>query len=457
MDVQRTAFDAVLSGEDVVLLAETGSGKTLAYALPILHRLIEARATAPPDDAAAAAGAEGGEAAAATGQPPRHAAGARRGGRPDDQVLVLVPNRDLCAQVLATFTSLLDALPAAAVAAPPAGVGLPPLRASSLHSEFETDLDADILIATPALALRSWRGPEPIRTVVLDEADALLAGSFKPAARSGYPIEMLIREVKRSAQQEALHSGRRAVPSVRRSPGSGSGREARARLRASKQFVLVGATMPNAGTRNVEVHVRRLFPLAQWHQAPRVHREMSELTQYFVKVDEASRGAALTHALRHGPQGRTLVFANTALEAEAAEEYAVRQAGRGAVGLFHGEVPQWRRAQLLSDFNAGRLSTLVCTGLAARGLDFADVDHVVQYEVATNAVEFMHRVGRSARAGKPGTATTLYPEERADLVEGLRDALAAGDPIDHLFSRKRSLALGIKKRRRRAEAGGAGG
>ena len=99
----------------------------------------------------------------------------------------------------------------------------------------------------------------------------------------------------------------------------------------------------------------------------------------------------------------------------------------------------------------GRLEALVCTGLASRGIDFVEVAHVVQYDVASNTVEFMHRVGRTARAGRAGVSTTLYTSDRSELVDGLREALAAGSPIEHLFSRKRSFKLGVKKRRRRAE------
>ena len=90
---------------------------------------------------------------------------------------------------------------------------------------------------------------------------------------------------------------------------------------------------------------------------------------------------------------------------------------------------------------------LLPQGLASRGIDFVDVAHVVQYDVAHNAVEFMHRIGRTARAGKSGVATTLYTTDRAELIEGLRDALADGKPVDHLFSRKRSFALQLKKRK----------
>mgnify|MGYP003684650693 CR=1 FL=1 len=59
----------------------------------------------------------------------------------------------------------------------------------------------------------------------------------------------------------------------------------------------------------------------------------------------------------------------------------------------------------------------MCTGLASRGIDFVDVAHVVQYEMATNAVEYMHRIGRTARAGREGTATALYDEMGVELVE----------------------------------------
>ena len=96
---------------------------------------------------------------------------------------------------------------------------------------------------------------------------------------------------------------------------------------------------------------------------------------------------------------------------------------------------------------------VVCTGLASRGIDFADVAHVVQYEVAPNAVEFMHRIGRTARAGKRGTTTCLYDESTADLAELLRDATERGEPIDSLFSRKRSLRKGIKRYGRAGPAG----
>ena len=117
-------------------------------------------------------------------------------------------------------------------------------------------------------------------------------------------------------------------------------------------------------------------------------------------------------------------------------------------------MPPEDRAEILAKYGRGELTALVSTGLASRGIDFADVAHVIQFEVATNAVEFMHRVGRTARAGKVGVSTTLYTNDRSELVEGLRNALSEGRPIEHLFSRKRSFKLKLKKERRRLREGG---
>ena len=124
------------------------------------------------------------------------------------------------------------------------------------------------------------------------------------------------------------------------------------------------------------------------------------MRQFFVQVEPAQRAAAMCHALEHGPPGRALVFANTLASAE--EAYAaVRNSPLGSQAAhFHKGVAAAERRRALDAFQSGELSVLVCTGLASRGIDFRDVAHVVQYEAATNVVEHMHRVGRTARNGK---------------------------------------------------------
>ena len=462
-EVQRAAFEMILNGEDSVLLSETGTGKTLAYTLPLVHRLIE---YVEADEQAGAAG----EAEAADERP------RGRFRTPPNQALVLVPNRDLAAQVTSVISGVVEALPADLQSA---------LRVSSLAAEVGADADATILVATPALALKLWRGPDTVRWVVMDEADALLAGSWKLTARMNYPIEQIIAQVKRAAKVEAKAS--------RTTGPRASGRAERAKaFYASRQFVVTGATMPNAGTKNMEEHVKRLLPTAQWFLASRVHKSVDTIKHFFVKIDGEARAAALQQALKHGPQGKVLIFANTFEMAEAAvrqpgsirpylwdpshpcyalpgplalpcshpevsvDRYrapqhadATIELGSDGCGMYHAGMSTAERAASLAAFERGEPSVLVCTGLASRGIDFADVAHVLQYDVATNAVEFMHRIGRTARAGKRGVATTLYTQDRAELIEGLRDALAEGKPVDHLFSRKRSFTLQRKKARKR--------
>jgi len=167
-----------------------------------------------------------------------------------------------------------------------------------------------------------------------------------------------------------------------------------------------------------------------------------------VKVDTNHRGEALRQALKHGPSGKVLIFANTLATAVSAYEDAVAEVGENACALFHKEVSPGERSEILAAYDGGDLRVLVCTGLASRGLDFRDVAHVIQYEVATNVVEFMHRIGRTARAGKKGVATTLYTEDMSHLVDGIRGAFEESTPIDKLISRKRSFKLKLKKQRR---------
>lgn len=88
---------------------------------------------------------------------------------------------------------------------------------------------------------------------------------------------------------------------------------------------------------------------------------------------------------------------------------------------------------------------LVCTDAAARGLDIQNVSHIIQAEFATSAVDFLHRVGRTARAGQPGLVTSLYTEANRALVEAVRQAKTFGQPVEGAFSRKRSFRNKLKK------------
>merc|ERR1712096_116165 len=119
------------------------------------------------------------------------------------------------------------------------------------------------------------------------------------------------------------------------------------------------------------------------------------------------RGDALVRICQDRP-GRTLVFANSASRADDAFKI-LRRAGLVAENAcaFHPSTPLVRREEALKRFSKSADGLLVCSGLGARGIDLPDVALVVEYQLAPNMIEHVHRVGRTARAGKEGRAVSL--------------------------------------------------
>jgi superfamily II DNA/RNA helicase len=141
----------------------------------------------------------------------------------------------------------------------------------------------------------------------------------------------------------------------------------------------------------------------------------------------------------------TLVFVNSAAAADALRRHLAARCPFLRVSDVHSEVPESARRARLADFAAGRVRVLVATNLAARGLDTGHVAHVVQAEFAGDAVAHLHRVGRTARAGRAGLATALVVRNQIDLVTSLIEAQAAGSGIEASFSHKRSFARKAKR------------
>eukprot|EP00667_Euglena_gracilis_P007727 EG_transcript_7807 len=430
--IQSASYAVQRAGGDAVLAGETGIGKTLAYLVPALDRLL--------------------------------ATGAGR-------TLVLHPNRDLCQQMAEVARRVLAQYPE------PHDV-----RLWSLVEDGPEDWQAKLVVGTPSAALKHW--PQlsklPVDVVVLDEADTLLAGSFKVARRNQYPIEQLLLELRRSAQARGSRPIRagpsdtpsdepptprdadeeadprdedekedEAWPEDEDQPENSSSAEspsvapAPAPLNGRTQHVFCGATVPNFGERNVSNLIQKRWPRATWVQSPNLHRPLERLEHRFVFAPDAeARRQALLRAVAHdlpaeGLPQRTLVFANSIATVNAA--HAILQDAGYAAELFHKEVEPAEREARLAQFKAGTLPILVCSGLASRGIDFPLVGHVVQYEFAGNSVEHLHRVGRTARAGAKGLGTTLYGPTEAPLVDSMERADGEGRAVEHTFSRRRSF------------------
>ncbi len=325
---------------------------------------------------------------------------------PTPAALVLTPTRELAAQV------------AGAVAAPARARGLAVAVAyggTPLREQARTASRAHVLVATPGrledLASRRLVDLAGVRILVLDEADRMLDMGFQPQ------VDRIVRRLP-SARQTMFFSA---------TLDGEVGRLARAYTRAPVRHE-VAAPAPTA-------------PGAD-------HR--------FLPVDPHGKVEALVELLA-GERGLALVFVRTK---RGADRLARRLVARGvAAEALHGDLAQPARERALARFEAGKVDTLVATDVAARGLDLDRITHVINFDPPDDDKGYVHRVGRTARAGRAGTGVTLVtPEQRGDVGRmaarlDLRGSFTEGGmevpPPRLVFSGSRGRRSMLRKPRRR--------
>jgi len=280
------------------------------------------------------------------------------------QALVLVPTRELAMQVHEQFEQL-------------RGKSIPPAALVIGGVSEGRQLDAirrgaRVLVATPG-RLEDFLGRRlvdlrNIQVLVLDEADRMLDMGFLPAIRRIVGALPKQRQTMCfSATLEASVAG--LVSDYTRNPVR----------------VALGSTLKPVDS--VELHA--------------------------FEVSSADKFDALRHLLR-SEKGRTLVFARTKRGTERLANHLVRDGFMAA--MIHGDRSQSQRNGALNGFEEGRFNVLVATDVASRGLDIQDVAHVINYDLPTLPEDFIHRVGRTGRAGATGRASTLVcPAETMDL------------------------------------------
>ena len=321
--IQAAAIPAVLQGRDVLGSAQTGSGKTLAFALPLLQQL-----------------------AGAAADPARRA-----------RVLVLVPTRELAAQVGDEFRSLAQHLGVALkVTVVFGGVSINP-QMMGLRG------GTDIVVATPGRLLdlldHNALSLAGVQTLVLDEADRLLDLGF---------AEELAR--------------------------------IRSLLPRQRQNLFFSATFPPAV--QALAHTLLQDPL-RIDVLP--ESGPPDIVQRAIAVDVARRTQLLRQLIQEHGWSRVLVFVATKHAAEIVAD-KLRKAGIDAEP-FHGELSQGKRTQVLADFKAERLTVVVATDVAARGLDITQLPVVVNYDLPRSTSDYTHRIGRTGRAGQSGLAVSF--------------------------------------------------
>ncbi|MBP9683718.1 MAG: DEAD/DEAH box helicase, partial [Rhodoferax sp.] len=134
-------------------------------------------------------------------------------------------------------------------------------------------------------------------------------------------------------------------------------------------------------------------------------QSLPDITQRAIAVDAGRRTQLLRHLIGQYHWRRVLVFVATKHAAEIVAD-KLRKA-RIYAEPFHGELSQGKRTQVLADFKASRLKVVVATDVAARGLDIAQLPVVVNYDLPRSAVDYLHRIGRTARAGESGVAVSF--------------------------------------------------
>src|SRR5699024_8852478 len=165
-----------------------------------------------------------------------------------------------------------------------------------------------------------------------------------------------------------------------------------------------------------------------------VDMDAIEQTLYHVSVDD--KPALLAGLLRRLQPERTLVFINTKREGERVHD--TLNANGFSAATLSGDVAQNKRLRLLEDFKTGKLPIMVATDVAARGLHIPDVTHVINYDLPQDPQDYVHRIGRTARAGNPGTAISLacetYVYSLPDIEDYIESKLDAVVPTDDEFA-----------------------
>jgi ATP-dependent RNA helicase RhlE len=282
------------------------------------------------------------------------------------RALILAPTRELAQQIVADLDGLarFTGLRAAAVHG---GVAMGPQEKAFRQG-------AEVIVATPGRLLDHFRSDyaalHGLEYLVLDEADRMLDMGF--------------------------------LPDIRR---------VLAHIPKPKQIFFFSATMPPP----IEALTREILRTPVNIALQRGAAPSAGVTHAVYAVSQALKAQLLVHMLAAGNIDEALVFTRTKHRADRLTKHLTR-AGISA-DRIHGNRSQAQRTRALAEFKAGKIRVLVATDIAARGIDVEALGHVVNFDVPVVPEDYVHRVGRTARAGATGEAYTLAsPEESGDIA-----------------------------------------
>jgi len=315
------------------------------------------------------------------------------------QTLVLCPTRELVQQAAAEFKKLTEYI---------SGINIAEVYGGApMDKQFAALRKARIVIGTPGRVMDHMRrgtlSLSSVSLVVLDEADEMLSMGF-------------IDDIRTILSD---------------SP-------------SNRQTVLFSATMP-----------REILELTEQFQRDPVLIEINKkqvtldnIAQQFIDVPSGRKTDALCLLLRYYAPKRAMIFCNTK---QMVDEISLTLAKRrfNAAGL-HGDMLQSQRTRVMESFKSGATQILVATDVAARGIDVNDLDYVFNYDIPNNKEYYVHRIGRTGRAGKDGVAITVCSGRRQvlallSIARGTKSELEEIDIPTVAQIRKRSAAQTVER------------
>jgi superfamily II DNA/RNA helicase len=382
--VQEQAIPAALGGRDLLVSSQTGSGKTAAFMLPALNKF----ANAEQQPAGGKTQNQERQSANSRGERPRFQAA-------QPKMLVLTPTRELALQVTTAtekYGTYMRRVRAVSILG-----GMPYPKQMQLLSK-----NPEILVATPGRLIDHMESGKinfsQLEILVLDEADRMLDMGFID------DIEKIVA----------------ATPETR-------------------QTMLFSATLDGV-VGNMAKRITRDPLVIQITSVGAKHENIQQRVHF---VDDLShKNRLLDHVLRDATLDQAVVFTATKRDADTIAD-RLNIAGFAAAAL-HGDMHQGARNRTLDAMRRGQVRVLVATDVAARGIDVPGITHVVNYDLPKFPEDYVHRIGRTGRAGRQGLAISLanHAEQMnvkrierftkqlipVDVVEGLEPKKSAAAP-----------------------------
>ncbi|MBW8880242.1 MAG: DEAD/DEAH box helicase [Asticcacaulis sp.] len=352
--IQAQAIPHLLSGHDLLGIAQTGTGKTAAFALPIIQHLLANRKLPSPKMV---------------------------------RTLILSPTRELASQIADSFKTYSKGM-GLQIATIYGGVKYGPQYKALLGG-------LDILVATPGRLIdhieQKTVDLSAVEYFVLDEADQMLdLGFVKP-----------IRQVA-------------------------------SRMKGKRQNLFFSATMP----KEIGILASELLTDPKKVEITPEATTAERVEQSVIFVEALRKRALLSEMYAEDALARTLVFTRTKRAADRVAAYL--QAGGVECAAIHGDKNQSQRERALQAFKAGKLRALVATDIAARGIDVDNISHVINYELPNVPEAYVHRIGRTARAGKSGISITLCSDDERKFLKDIERVTRQRIPS---FDRRKDQAL----------------